>query len=148
MPDAFRTRERNKILLILPRERVDDVWLNAEIERRWLVLEASAPSVEEAQEYVNLSQKRKKKARSRIAKDANAPIRSEQAVPPNIFVCPITQELMQDPVIAIDGHTYEKTAIALQCGAGTAQLLRRCSAAARDSAACGAGGCGLSLRLR
>ena len=93
------------------RERVDDVWLNAGIERRWLVLEASAPSVEEAQEYVNLSQKRKKKARSRIAKDANAPIRSEQAVPPNIFVCPITQELMQDPVIAMDGHTYEKTAI-------------------------------------
>ena len=103
IPDAFRTKERDNIL------RVDDVSLNAEIERRWLLLHP--PSVEEAQEHVNLSQKRKKKARSRIAKDANAPIRSEQAVPPNIFVCPITQELMQDPVIAMDGHTYEKTAI-------------------------------------
>lgn len=30
---------------------------------------------------------------------------------PNEYYCPITQELMVDPVIASDGHTYEKTAI-------------------------------------
>ncbi|CAG9319863.1 unnamed protein product [Blepharisma stoltei] len=30
---------------------------------------------------------------------------------PDCFLCPITQELMQDPVIAADGHTYERKAI-------------------------------------
>ena len=33
------------------------------------------------------------------------------AEPPDDFVCPITQELMIDPVIATDGHTYERHAI-------------------------------------
>ena len=32
--------------------------------------------------------------------------------PPDEFTCPITQELMQDPVVAADGHTYERAAIA------------------------------------
>ena len=31
--------------------------------------------------------------------------------PPSYFLCPITLELMQDPVIAADGHTYERKAI-------------------------------------
>jgi hypothetical protein len=30
---------------------------------------------------------------------------------PNEFVCPITQEMMKDPVFATDGHTYERLAI-------------------------------------
>eukprot|EP00005_Dracoamoeba_jomungandri_P001536 CAMPEP_0174262220 /NCGR_PEP_ID=MMETSP0439-20130205/12847_1 /TAXON_ID=0 /ORGANISM="Stereomyxa ramosa, Strain Chinc5" /LENGTH=725 /DNA_ID=CAMNT_0015346893 /DNA_START=48 /DNA_END=2225 /DNA_ORIENTATION=- len=30
---------------------------------------------------------------------------------PEEFVCPITQELMNDPVVAVDGHTYERSAI-------------------------------------
>ena len=30
---------------------------------------------------------------------------------PNELLCPITQELMIDPVMAIDGHTYERAAI-------------------------------------
>ena len=30
---------------------------------------------------------------------------------PEDFVCPITQELMQDPVFASDGHTYERSAL-------------------------------------
>eukprot|EP00301_Raphidiophrys_heterophryoidea_P005983 c12453_g3_i2.p1 GENE.c12453_g3_i2~~c12453_g3_i2.p1 ORF type:complete len:248 (+),score=39.51 c12453_g3_i2:108-851(+) len=29
----------------------------------------------------------------------------------NDFICPITQELMLDPVIAVDGHTYERKAM-------------------------------------
>lgn len=33
------------------------------------------------------------------------------AEPPDDLVCPITQELMVDPVIAADGHTYERHAI-------------------------------------
>ena len=27
------------------------------------------------------------------------------------FICPITYELMREPVVASDGHTYEKAAI-------------------------------------
>jgi hypothetical protein len=30
---------------------------------------------------------------------------------PNNFLCPITLELMRDPVLAKDGHTYERKAI-------------------------------------
>lgn len=36
-----------------------------------------------------------------------------------MFVCPITQDVMQDPVIAADGYTYEKDAIKVgQCRTG------------------------------
>ena len=30
---------------------------------------------------------------------------------PNEFICPITQDIMEDPVIIDDGHTFERTAI-------------------------------------
>ena len=29
----------------------------------------------------------------------------------DVFLCPITHELMRDPVVALDGHTYERDAI-------------------------------------
>ena len=32
------------------------------------------------------------------------------ATPPQ-FICPITQELMEDPATTADGHTYERAAI-------------------------------------
>lgn len=31
---------------------------------------------------------------------------------PRAFLCPITQEVFEDPVLAEDGFTYERTAIA------------------------------------
>lgn len=34
-----------------------------------------------------------------------------KATVPAEFVCPITQEMMQDPVSTVDGHTYERAAI-------------------------------------
>ena len=40
------------------------------------------------------------------------------AIPPD-FICPITQELMHDPVIALDGHSYERDAINEWFGRGT-----------------------------
>ena len=33
------------------------------------------------------------------------------AEPPDEFMCPITHEVMEDPVVAADGHTYERAAI-------------------------------------
>ena len=38
---------------------------------------------------------------------------------PDGFICPITTELMTDPVVAADGHTYERSSIETwfqQCG--------------------------------
>jgi hypothetical protein len=35
----------------------------------------------------------------------------EQEAPKELLQCPITQELFQDPVMATDGYTYERTAI-------------------------------------
>jgi hypothetical protein len=36
---------------------------------------------------------------------------SNPAAVPDEFVCPITMSVMRDPVVAQDGHTYEKSAI-------------------------------------
>ena len=35
----------------------------------------------------------------------------DSAAPPDELLCPITHKVMVDPVIAMDGHTYEKAAI-------------------------------------
>ena len=35
----------------------------------------------------------------------------EALEPPFEFVCPITYEIFRDPVVAADGHTYEREAI-------------------------------------
>ena len=40
---------------------------------------------------------------------AEAPAPREE--PPADFICPITTELMSDPVMAADGHSYERSAI-------------------------------------
>ncbi|EOD24136.1 Hypothetical protein EMIHUDRAFT_238964 [Emiliania huxleyi CCMP1516] len=41
---------------------------------------------------------------------AAAPATREEE-PPDDFICPITTEVMIDPVMAADGHAYERTAI-------------------------------------
>lgn len=38
--------------------------------------------------------------------------------PPRELVCPITQELLRDPVVAQDGHTYERSALVTWFGMG------------------------------
>ena len=42
---------------------------------------------------------------------AERPPSVEEEEPPDDFVCPITTEVMSDPVMAADGHAYERTAI-------------------------------------
>lgn len=37
---------------------------------------------------------------------------SSSGQPPSMFICPITQDVMDDPVFAADGYTYEREAIA------------------------------------
>ncbi|XP_005091970.1 WD repeat, SAM and U-box domain-containing protein 1 isoform X2 [Aplysia californica] len=44
--------------------------------------------------------------------------RSEPADTPEEFLCPITQEIMKDPVIASDGYTYDRPAIVAWMGRG------------------------------
>ena len=36
--------------------------------------------------------------------------------PPDAFMCPITQELMEDPVVTADGHTFERKEVAAWLG--------------------------------
>ena len=43
-----------------------------------------------------------------LAAEAPAPREEE---PPDDYVCSITHEVMSDPVMAADGHAYERTAI-------------------------------------
>ena len=38
--------------------------------------------------------------------------------PPRELVCPITQELLKDPVVAEDGHTYERNSLGESTGIG------------------------------
>lgn len=38
-------------------------------------------------------------------------LESPKAVVPSHFICPISQEVMDDPCVAADGHTYERRAI-------------------------------------
>ncbi|EOD27486.1 hypothetical protein EMIHUDRAFT_235692 [Emiliania huxleyi CCMP1516] len=42
---------------------------------------------------------------------AERPPLMEEEEPPADFICPITTEVMGDPVMAADGHAYERTAI-------------------------------------
>lgn len=37
------------------------------------------------------------------------------AAMPNDFLCPITHEVLRDPVLTVDGQTYERAAIE-NCG--------------------------------
>ena len=41
----------------------------------------------------------------------NLNLPEENAEVPNPFLCPITLDLIKDPVVAMDGHTYERSAI-------------------------------------
>jgi len=47
-------------------------------------------------------------ARAEVAASGNA---AATTAPPDNFLCPITNEVMDDPVVAMDGHTYEREAI-------------------------------------
>ena len=38
--------------------------------------------------------------------------RGNSPEPPDEYLCPITQDIMQDPVVAADGRSYERNAIA------------------------------------
>lgn len=47
-------------------------------------------------------------------------LQQQSCVPPAAYLCPISHEVMSDPVVACDGHTYERRAITewLQACAG------------------------------
>ena len=60
-----------------------------------------------------------KKGDMAAAKDVGATMPDDPGGPiPPDFICPITQEIMRDPVIALDGHSYERTAITQWFGLG------------------------------
>lgn len=75
------------------------------------------PTAEESLELPNPPSVEEDNAAAVIAveeEDDNDDASSEldRSILPNMPVCPISQEPMQDPVVAADGHTYERAAIA------------------------------------
>ena len=40
-----------------------------------------------------------------------AATQAARLAPPDALVCPISMELMEDPVLAMDGHTYDRSSI-------------------------------------
>jgi len=72
--------------------------------------EAIAMALEEAAcEAAALEAAEKEEAAKAAAAAKEAAADADE--PPDDLICPITQELMNDPVIAADGHTYERVAI-------------------------------------
>ena len=76
----------------LQRLRLEDEALD------WMAAEDIAEVQEELREYSR-----------RAAKQAQ--LLAARGPPPHEYTCPITATLMRDPVLAHDGHTYEKEAI-------------------------------------
>jgi hypothetical protein len=58
-----------------------------------------------------LKKKASKAAKSGGGADAATTSRDEEVEPPSELVCPITNEIMKDPVFTEDGQTYERAAI-------------------------------------
>ena len=54
---------------------------------------------------------KKKQAEEKAAADLAAKEAAAAEEPPDHFICPITHNLMIDPVSAADGHMYERRAI-------------------------------------
>jgi len=62
-------------------------------------------------------------AKEAAAKEVEAAADADE--PPDDLICPITQELMNNPVIAADGHTYERVAIERWLKTNTTHRIRQ-----------------------
>lgn len=49
-------------------------------------------------------------------------LQHQSQAPPAAYLCPISQELMSDPVVACDGHTYERQSITEWLQVGVAMI--------------------------
>jgi len=79
----------------------------AEAARTACEAEAAAAAAEAAASY-NEAPARLDQGSSSSAAEAPVPREEE---PPHDFTCPITTEVMTDPVMAADGHSYERSAM-------------------------------------
>ena len=92
---------------------------------------AAAPDVARAEAQRRVREKRSLLARAAAEAEAAAAAAVEaaaaaaaDAAPPSDYVCPITCELMRDPVLTVDGETYERTAIEEWFGRGNSTAPR------------------------
>ena len=70
---------------------------------------ATAPALTEDQRRLVLEQVLEENAALQEQLAQRHPRRDEM---PDHFMCPITSEVMEDPVVAMDGFTYERSAMA------------------------------------
>eukprot|EP01083_Nonionella_stella_P094853 266237_1 len=60
--------------------------------------------------FKNITMLRTKYPLTRKDKDQSDEAKEKKQIPPK-FICPITKQMMKDPVIAFDAHTYDRDAI-------------------------------------
>eukprot|EP01083_Nonionella_stella_P154080 495992_1 len=60
--------------------------------------------------FKNITMLRTKYPLTRKDKDQSDEAKKKKQIPPK-FICPITKQMMKDPVIAFDAHTYDRDAI-------------------------------------
>jgi hypothetical protein len=80
-----------------------------EIERKMKELEDQQRMA--ARQKARESQVKEESRRSSAAGTISATAAAESDEVPNEYLCPITMDIMRDPVIAMDGHTYDRKAI-------------------------------------
>lgn len=76
--------------------------LRAELQRLRTELRGSGAAVAQKAEEQRLAAAALSSARQRLRAATEPPVE---------FLCPVTQEMMRDPVFSADGHSYERTTI-------------------------------------
>jgi len=111
--DAARERAEAEAKAVAEAEAkaVAEAHEEAELER--LEMAAEVEAVREAAAVHEEAGRSAAEAAARAAQEAAAKAAAEAKAdePPDDYLCSITHELMRDPVIAADGHTYERRVI-------------------------------------
>jgi hypothetical protein len=66
------------------------------------------PTVEESLELLTPPSVEVEEASPVMAVEEDDSVATDRSILPNMPLCPISQEPMKDPVVAADGHTYER----------------------------------------
>ena len=74
------------------------------------LLEQQLKTAEELQK-ITLKRKVSAEEKLRQMQEDTARLQALEKIARDDFLCPITMEIMNDPVVALDGHTYERDAI-------------------------------------
>ncbi|CAF1074585.1 unnamed protein product [Adineta ricciae] len=117
--DAFQAIHADEPLIYIPCESCHQSILIADFPRHQISCHriTDRPQNRHASPHITSSGRRRRAVSDDVSPSPSAPPRARSpsptdgVTPPADLVCPITGQLFGDPVIATDGHTYEKFAI-------------------------------------